>query len=87
MNADLCAAKVYYETCKAHRVKAELVLLPGKFASTYCALRPYGRCSRTIALCHPLRLLTTMMMVMMMMMMMADGQSLALIATRCAPSS
>ena len=26
----------YYETCQAHGVKSQLVLLPGKFASSYC---------------------------------------------------
>lgn len=36
MNADLCAAKNYYQTAKAHSVTAELVLLPGEFASSYC---------------------------------------------------
>jgi hypothetical protein len=36
MNADLCAAKNYYETCKAHNVETQLVLLPEKFASSYC---------------------------------------------------
>ena len=36
MNADLCAAKNYYYAAKAHNVRAELKLLPGKYASSYC---------------------------------------------------
>jgi hypothetical protein len=35
-NADLCAAKSYYDTLVAHGVDAELVLLKPEFASSYC---------------------------------------------------
>ena len=49
-NADLCAAKVYYETLQAHGVMSELVLLPKADAQCACvggpeALSAEGRAS------------------------------------------
>jgi hypothetical protein len=36
MNADLCAAKNYYDTAVAHGVTSKLVLLKGEWAASYC---------------------------------------------------
>ena len=39
-HADLCACKNYYETLKAHGVKAELVLVPKEDESCFCVGNP-----------------------------------------------
>eukprot|EP00038_Savillea_parva_P013540 m.8512 g.8512 ORF g.8512 m.8512 type:complete len:480 (+) comp2547_c0_seq1:107-1546(+) len=49
-NADLCAARLYYETLQAHGVRSELVLLPAADARCSCvgspnATSPAGRSS------------------------------------------
>ena len=41
-NADLCAAKVYFETLKTHNVTTELVLLPPEEARCSCVGQPNG---------------------------------------------
>jgi hypothetical protein len=41
-NADLCAARVYYDTLRAHGVLAELVLLPSADALCACVGSPTG---------------------------------------------